>query len=267
MSKKTIQELLEFSIINIDKSSGPTSFTVSQFVKKTLKLKKTAHLGTLDPQVSGVLPVALNRACRLNEFLMHRDKTYVGIMRLHSPVLKKDLEEAIESFIGKIEQLPPVRSRVKRALREREIKTFKILEISEDKKSVVFETQVQAGTYIRKLIHNLGEKLSCGAHMLELRRTKAGVFSEDNSVNLYDFESALEDEEKLRKILISASDVLKQVLPVIQVNPKDLQKILIGKPLSQSDIVNIEDFNKLEEGEHFILFHKDIVAKSDFVLN
>ena len=83
---KTIQELLEFGIINIDKPAGPTSFDVGQFVKKRLNLKKTAHFGTLDPMVTGVLPIALNRACRLNEFLMHRDKEYVGIMRLHSDV-------------------------------------------------------------------------------------------------------------------------------------------------------------------------------------
>jgi H/ACA ribonucleoprotein complex subunit 4 len=62
--KKSTKELLEFGIINIDKSSGPTSFNVSEFVKKSLKLKKTAHFGTLDPKVTGVLPVALSRACK-----------------------------------------------------------------------------------------------------------------------------------------------------------------------------------------------------------
>ena len=128
MRDKPIQELLNFSIINIDKPSGPTSFQVSQFVKHALNLSKTSHLGTLDPQVTGVLPVALSRACRLNEYLMHRDKTYVGIMRLHKEISKEKLEKEINSFIGKIMQLPPVKSRVKRQLREREVKTFKILE-------------------------------------------------------------------------------------------------------------------------------------------
>ena len=90
--EKPIKELLEFSIINIDKPTGPTSFSVSQFVKKSLNLRKTSHLGTLDPMVSGVLPVATNRACRLNDYLMHRDKTYVGIMRLHKEIDDKVLE-------------------------------------------------------------------------------------------------------------------------------------------------------------------------------
>ena len=89
-SKKSIKELLEFSIINIDKPTGPTSFSVSQFVKNALGISKTSHLGTLDPQVTGVLPVALNRACRLNEYLIHRDKVYIGIMRLHMDKISEE---------------------------------------------------------------------------------------------------------------------------------------------------------------------------------
>ena len=120
--EKPIQELLKFSIINIDKPLGPTSFSVSNYIKKTLGLNKTSHFGTLDPTVvSGVLPVALNRACRLNDYFMHRDKEYIGIMHLHKDVSDKELKEVINKFIGKIKQLPPVRSRVKRAVREREV--------------------------------------------------------------------------------------------------------------------------------------------------
>src|SRR5689334_16292689 len=88
---KSTEELIKFGIINIDKPSGPTSFTVSQYVKNSIIVNKTSHLGTLDPQVSGVLPVALGRACRLSDYLMHKNKTYVGIMRLHKEVPEKDL--------------------------------------------------------------------------------------------------------------------------------------------------------------------------------
>ena len=183
--ERPIKELLEFSIINIDKPTGPTSFSVSHFVKKALDLRKTSHLGTLDPMVTGVLPVALNRACRLNDYLMHRDKTYVGIMRLHKEISDKALNEEIKKFIGKISQLPPVRSRVKRAFREREIKEFEIIE--RDGKDVLFLAKVQAGTYIRKLCDDIGKNLG-GAHMLELRRTEAGLFREKTAINLYDFE-------------------------------------------------------------------------------
>ena len=112
---KPIQELLNFSIINIDKPSGPTSFSVSDFIRKSLKLSKTSHFGTLDPQVSGVLPVALGRACRLNEYFMHKDKIYVGIMRLHSDISQEKLEEQMKLFLGKIthEQKKQSESRTK----------------------------------------------------------------------------------------------------------------------------------------------------------
>ena len=126
---KTIKELLEFGIINIDKSSGPTSFSVSEFVKNALKLRKTSHFGTLDPKVTGVLPVALNRACKLTGFFLGEDKEYVGIMRMHEDISIEKIKKAVEEkFTGKIMQKPPVKSRVKRQEREREVKRFEILE-------------------------------------------------------------------------------------------------------------------------------------------
>lgn len=217
-SEKSIKDLLNFSIINLDKPSGPTSFTVSSFVKHLLSLTKTSHLGTLDPMVSGVLPISLNRACRLSDYFMHRDKTYVGIMRLHSDVKKSELKKVIQKFIGKINQLPPVRSRVRRAERMREIKSFDILEV--DGKDILFKTRVQAGTYIRKLVHDMGEEIG-GAHMLELRRTEAGIFSEP-SFTLYDLEKAVGlfekgDESLLRAMLIPGEMVCK-VLPVLYIH-------------------------------------------------
>jgi len=124
-SQKTIQELLEFGIINIDKSSGPTSFNISDFVKKKLNLRKTSHFGTLDPKVTGVLPVALNRACKLTGFFLGENKEYIGIMRLHEDVELEKIKKIIkEKFTGKIKQTPPVKSRVKRVEREREIQKF-----------------------------------------------------------------------------------------------------------------------------------------------
>lgn len=275
--EKSISELLEFSIINIDKPTGPTSFSVSQFVKKTLNLRKTSHLGTLDPMVTGVLPVATNRACRLNDYLMHRNKTYVGIMRLHAGVNDKKLKETIQNFIGKIKQLPPVRSRVKREIREREIISFNIIE--REGKDVLFETEVQAGTYIRKLCDDIGKEIG-GAHMLELRRTKAGIFDEKEAVNLYDFEKAVEeykkgDERLLRKILIPG-EIISKVLQVVQLNPTSLKQTLTGKPLFEKDIAEkpktLDSPFALFLGERFIGCYKltdegDIIARPEFILN
>ena len=109
-SEKTIHELLEFGIINIDKPSGPTSFDISDFIRKKLELRKTSHFGTLDPKVTGVLPIALNRACKLTGFFLGEDKEYVGIMRIHEDSSLEKIEKVIkEKFTGKIKQIPTVK--------------------------------------------------------------------------------------------------------------------------------------------------------------
>jgi len=132
--EKNIDELLEFCIINIDKPSGPTSFNVSDYVRQAfnkadLKVSKTSHFGTLDPKVTGVLPIAINRACKLTGYFLGSDKTYVGVMRLHKETDIKKLKEVIKNkFLGKIKQTPPVRSSVKRQEREREIYDFDVIE-------------------------------------------------------------------------------------------------------------------------------------------
>jgi len=227
-------------------------------------------MGTLDPQVTGVLPITLGRACKLSNYFMHKNKTYVGIMRLHEEVSLTKLKSEMKPFIGKITQLPPVRSAVKRAERVREIKSFKIIE--KNGKNVLFETEVEAGTYIRKLIHDLGEKIG-GAHMLELRRTKAGIFSEDTALNLYDFDRAIK-ENALDEHLIPAEEAIKKVLPHVQLQSNNLKQLLTGKPLMK------EDISKLPQEETFALFNKeqfvgvyrkvqegDILAKAEFVYN
>lgn len=279
MAQKSIQDLLKFSIINIDKPCGPTSFDVSHFVKKTLGINKSSHFGTLDPAVSGVLPVAISRACRLSDYFMHRNKTYIGIMRLHKEIPLPELKKEMETFVGLITQLPPVKSRVKRAPRQREIMVFEILEI--DGKDVLFKAEVQAGTYIRKLCSDLGEKIG-GAHMLELRRIQAGIFEESSSVNLYDFESAVKEyrngnEGPLQKILIPADEAIKKVLPVVDIKSSSLKKILTGKPVHKSDCISEFRAQKggaiaIFCGDKFIevarvIFEGDVLAKPEFVFN
>ncbi len=277
-SQKSIQELINFGIINIDKSSGPTSFSVSDYVRKSLNLNKTSHAGTLDPQVTGVLPILLGRACRLSDYFMHHDKEYVGIMRLHENISDEKLKEEVKKFIGKITQLPPVRSRVKRAERIREVKSFEILE--RDGKDVLFKTEVQAGTYIRKLIFNLGENIG-GAHMLELRRTRASIFTEENLVNLYDFESAVEEykkgnEKPLREILIPA-EIIQTIFSPYQIKKESLKKLLTGSPLFSNFL---KDKVKEQKDEKICLFLEDkfigcyklvkegdIIAVPEFVFN
>ena len=253
-AEKTISELLEFGIINIDKPSGPTSFYVSDFVRKALNplgIRKTSHFGTLDPKVTGVLPIALNRACKLTGFFLGEDKEYIGIMRIHKETPLKEIEKAIkEKFMGVIIQKPPKRSRVKRQEREREVKKFELLE--EDGKDILFRTKVQGGTYIRKLISDLGDYMEIGAHMLELRRIRAGIFSENDknypSINLFDFLKATEEykngnEKKLRKIIIPA-EVISDIYLLIEVKKTSLEKLFTGKPILKEDLEKIEKLDK-----------------------
>ncbi len=277
--EKSINEILEFGIINIDKSSGPTSFNVSDFIRKKLKLRKTSHFGTLDPKVTGVLPIALNRACKLTGYFLGEDKEYVGIMRLHEDLPLEKIEKTIqEKFIGKITQMPPLKSRVKRQLRQREIYKFDLLE--KDQNDILFKVSCQGGTYIRKLIDDLGKELKVGAHMLELRRIRAGIFTEESMVNLYDFEKAVDEYEKgndtlLRKIIIPA-DIIKQVYSAIEIKPDNLRKIFTGNPICKKDLIK-DNGVKVDSvvpvfcnnnfiGMYKILRKKEIFAKPEYVM-
>jgi len=272
--KKSTEELLEFGIINIDKPSGPTSFDISDFVRKKLELRKTSHFGTLDPKVTGVLPIALNRACKLTGFFIGEDKEYVGIMRIHKDLPLKEIEKAVKKeFIGKITQLPPVKSRVKRQERQREIKNFKILE--KDGQNILFQVECEGGTYIRKLIHDLGNALKVRAHMLELRRTRAGIFEEKNSISLYELEKAIKDKKFLKKIIIPG-EIVSELYSVVQIKKEFADKILHGSPIYYEHLKNIKDkenegkFCVFEE-EKFIGVYKvtaegKIFARPEFVL-
>lgn len=282
-SKKSTRELLEFGIINIDKSSGPTSFSVSNFIRYTLNLRKTSHFGTLDPKVTGVLPIALNRACKLTGYFLGEDKEYIGIMRLHEDVPIDEIKKTIsEKFLGKIIQMPPVKSRVKRQNREREIKEFKILE--KDEKSILFHVECEGGTYIRKLIDDLGKELGIGAHMLELRRIRAGIFEEKDknypSISIYDFEKAVEEykkgnEDLLRKMIIPAEIVSRVYFPIF-LKEDNLKQIFTGKPVYKKDLVEDKGWRKNSIvscfcnekfiGMYKIFRGKEIFAKPEFVM-
>ncbi|MBR9704387.1 RNA-guided pseudouridylation complex pseudouridine synthase subunit Cbf5 [Candidatus Pacearchaeota archaeon] len=274
--EKSIQELLNFCIVNLNKPSGPTSFKACDKVRKILGAKKAGHFGTLDPMVTGVLPIALNRGTRLSHYFMGHDKEYIGKMNLHLDVSEQRLKDIMNDFIGVIIQKPPVRSRVKRVDRERLIKKFNI--IKKDGRIVEFSSDVQAGTYIRKLIHDLGKKLN-GAHMTELKRIRAGIFKIEDSFTLDEIYDAYNDykkgdEKKLRKILISGN-IVKRIITYVSVKEESLKDLLNGKPLMKSDV-----FKKLPNSELISVFLKekfigiykrvedgDIIAKPEFVLN
>jgi H/ACA ribonucleoprotein complex subunit 4 len=204
--ERSTEELLNYGIVNIDKPSGPSSHQVSAYVKKIIHIDKSGHSGTLDPKVTGVLPVALGKGTRIVQSLLTAGKEYVCLMQVHADVEEKKLRATINKFIGEIDQLPPVRSAVKRQERKRTIYFIDIIEIKG--REVLFRIGCQAGTYIRKLCSDIGKQLGTGAHMAELRRTRAGPFDEETLCTLQELTDAYfyfkdkGDDKQLRKLIM-----------------------------------------------------------------
>ncbi|MCD6381232.1 MAG: RNA-guided pseudouridylation complex pseudouridine synthase subunit Cbf5 [Candidatus Odinarchaeota archaeon] len=148
-SKRSVEELLNLGVINLDKPAGPTSHEVVAWLKKILKLNKAGHSGTLDPPVTGVLPVALEDGTKVLQALLNCGKEYVGIMKLHSDVPRERVEEVFKMFTGPIYQRPPLRSSVKRKVRIRRVYYLDLLEM--EGRDILFLVGCEAGTYIRKL--------------------------------------------------------------------------------------------------------------------
>ena len=184
--ERNFLEHLEKGYVLIDKDVGPTSSDVILKLKNILGIKKAGHSGTLDPMVSGVLICGLNKATKLMEYMLHSNKEYVCLMYLHKTIKFERIKECVEkNFIGKIKQLPPVVSAVKRQLRERTIFNFEFLDRTENNRDILFRVKCQHGTYIRKLCSDIGDKLKCGGQMKELRRTRAGGKNEfENLISL-----------------------------------------------------------------------------------
>lgn len=237
--RRSIEELIRFSVINVNKPSGPLSQEVDQKIARIFRIKKVGHSGTLDPKVSGVLVIALDEATKILRILMKSDKEYEGIIHLHKDIEKEKIEQKIkEKFIGAVIQTPPVHSRVARIPRQRKIYSFDILE--KNGKEVTFRTKVEAGTYIRKLVHDLGLELCIGAHMKYLKRIKTGKFGIKDSHNLKEIQEAHDEwkggnDEILRKILIPIEQAI-DIKPVIIKNAS-IQRIRNGSPVRESDLV------------------------------
>ncbi len=244
--KRPVKELINYGIVNIDKPSGPTSHQVSAYVQKILNISKAGHSGTLDPGVTGVIPTALGRATRIVQTLLKAGKEYVGLMHIHKEIAEHEIYHVCNEFVGKIMQMPPIKSSVKRKLRERQVYYFDIMEI--EGQDVLFKVGCEAGTYIRKLVHDIGKKIGSGAHMAELRRTKAGPFNENtNLVTLQDLTDAFyyykkEENEKYLRYCIQPIENAVKHLPKIYVLDSAVDSLCHGANL------NVPGISKLESG-------------------
>lgn len=218
-SMRSTKELLEKGIIILDKPSGPTSHMAVDYFKRVLDLKKAGHSGTLDPGVTGVLPIAIGKATRITHSLLTAGKEYVCLMHMHSDHSDEEVNKVLEDFTGTITQLPPKKSAVKRQLRKRTIYYIKVLNRVDN--DILFLVGCEAGTYIRKLVHDIGLALGSGAHMAELRRTKAGPFKEDESVTLQDIADAYFYYKK------GDDSIIKKYLHPIERGVEHLRKVWI----------------------------------------
>ena len=218
--KRTIEQLLNYGIIILDKPPGPTSHETVAWTKRILKLPKIGHSGTLDPQVSGVLPLGLGEATKALGVLLYGPKEYHALGRIHSLPSKEKLDDVVGLFRGEIFQKPPQRSAVVRQTRTRTIYEFEVLEQKE--RLLLTRILCEAGTYIRKLYYDLGEILGPGATMIELRRTRVDQFYEtDGLVTLHELADAFalweekKDDTKLMKMIKPVEYALSELKSVM----------------------------------------------------
>ncbi|MEK6870425.1 MAG: RNA-guided pseudouridylation complex pseudouridine synthase subunit Cbf5 [Thermoproteota archaeon] len=218
--KRTLEQLLNYGLIILDKPPGPTSHETVAWTKRILKIPKIGHSGTLDPQVSGVLPLGLGEATKALGVLLYGPKEYHALGRLHSLPSKEKLDEIIDMFTGEIFQKPPQRSAVLRQTRTRTIYELEVLEQKE--RLLLTRILCEAGTYIRKLYYDIGEILGPGATMIELRRTRVDQFYEsDGLVTLHELANAFalweekKDDAKLMKMIKPIEYALSELKSVI----------------------------------------------------
>ena len=260
---RSTEELLKTCILNIDKPRGPTSHEIAFTVRDLLNAERAGHGGTLDPAVSGVLPILINDATKCAGAVMRGGKEYVCIMRLHGEVSDEKLEEAIRFFTGEIYQVPPVRSSVSRMLRTRTIYRIELLE--RDGRNILIKVACSGGTYIRKLCHDIGLYLRCGAHMQELRRTRAGPFSEEDCSTLLDLYGALKAykengcEKSLRKILKPIEEAVRH-LPKIYLLDTAVDAICHGANLAVGGIAKLENLVKRNDVVAMMTLKGELVA-------
>lgn len=254
--ERPIEEYIRKGAVNLDKPGGPTSHEVTSWVKKILTLDKAGHSGTLDPNVTGLLPIMLGEATKAVDALLTAGKEYVCLMKLHSEVPEKRIRSVLSEFTGEIYQKPSIKSAVKRETRVRTIYYLELLELEE--KNVLFKVGCEAGTYIRKLCHDMGLALGAGAHMQELRRTKTGPFREDETmVTLHDLRDAYIEwkengnEKPLRKAVLPMESGLSH-LPKIVIRDNAADSLCHGAALAAPGVLTVE--SGIEKGDIVAVF-------------
>jgi len=263
-------------ILVIDKPEGVTSHDVVQAVRKRFRTSKVGHLGTLDPMATGVLPVSIGKATRLAQFLPTFPKEYEGQIRFGFSTTTydregtptsdprpldrtaDDIQKAMRQSIGTIDQVPPpfsakkiggvpsyklarANQAVEIAPAKVEIKEFEL--VTAELPYATFRTVCSAGTYVRSMVHDLGQQVGCGAHLTALRRTRSGDFLIRDAVQL----------EHSNEENIVSMDRLLTSWPRIEVSEEDEAKVVHGNEIRGSDLPG--DFARIfnKKGEFIAL--------------
>src|SRR3990170_917410 len=242
-TERSIEDHVKFGIINLDKPAGPSSHEVTAWVKRLLALEHAGHGGTLDPKVTGILPVALAEATKTVQALLVSGKEYVCVMRLHGATLEDKVRSVLDEFVGTIYQRPPVRSSVKRQIRTRKIYYLDFLEMVD--RNVLFQVGCEAGTYIRKLCSDVGEVLGVGAHMQELRRTRSGPFTDSSDLHtLHEVVDAharfIEGDESMIRNLVRPVEDALEYIPKIHIRDSAVDAVCHGASLALPGLVSVE---------------------------
>lgn len=258
MNSQDIKNAISGALV-VDKPVGMTSHDVVQAIRNGTGLRRAGHTGTLDPRASGVLVILVGPAVRLSEYVSASDKRYQAIIRLGGSTdtfdsegrvtLSKDplniteeqFNQALQTFVGEIEQTPPPYSAVKvqgrkayemaRQGEEVDLTPRKItvhhLEVLEwAPPEVVIDVHCSSGTYVRSLANDLGEMLGCGAYLVGLRRTKSGRFSLRDSVPLRKLQEAFA-AGNWYQYLIPAAEALGD-WPAVELNPDEVEGVRHG---------------------------------------
>ncbi|QLK27123.1 RNA-guided pseudouridylation complex pseudouridine synthase subunit Cbf5 [Natrinema zhouii] len=247
-------ELLTFGVVNLDKPPGPSSHQVSGWLRDAVdetlaergvesRIGRAAHAGTLDPKVTGCLPMMLGDATRLAQVFLEGGKEYVAVLECHAPV-PADAESVVAEFEGPIYQKPPRKSAVARRLRVREIYDLEVLE-AEDRRLLV-RMRCESGTYVRKLCHDLGLALGTGAHMGHLRRTATDPFDDRTLHSAHDFLDALgfwledDDPEPLYDVVEPAERMLEGI-PSVVIARNAAREVAEGAPVYAPGVLEADD--------------------------
>lgn len=245
-------------IIIIDKPLGRTSHDMVYEMRKVTGIKKIGHTGTLDPMATGVLPVCIGSATKMADMLTLSDKSYIAELVLGRTTDTQDADGkvltecevncseeeircAVNSFVGEIEQVPPMYSAIKqngkklyelarqgieveRKPRKVTINSIDILEISGER--VKIDVSCSKGTYIRTLCEDIGKKLGAGAYMNTLRRTRTGQFTIEESHTLSEIKE-LKENGGIESIIIPADRMFAEY-PSVMLNPKQVKSVTNG---------------------------------------